>query len=266
MQSLIEFTDKHPAGSRQLLHGVLLSTVLGIAATASIGAAPWWLFVIWLLLYLVVALAFELMLGQRQAAIVHQVRSGSDYEMVARDLEAIDELIGRAQQIELLTGTLKTFTERSANIKALYERHRAGAQVRLLMMAPQGDGVQSAAAERSYRGAPLRVDDLRQEIAKGIGRLLLEFPQDVLSQILRLYTGSPHSAIARYGDCYIVTMYTFGRGGSSPTFALQRPQHKAFCQALDRGFQELWEAKSTIRLDVQLIRTLGLESVENSPS
>lgn len=54
--SLGDFIGAHPTGSRLFLHSVLLSTVLGVAAAATADAAPWWLVVIWLLLYLVAVL------------------------------------------------------------------------------------------------------------------------------------------------------------------------------------------------------------------
>ena len=198
-------------------------------------------------------------LKQPPDALAFPLFSGPDAEAVARFLPPVDEMITCSQRIELLAGTPKTFTERSANIKGLHERHRAGAHVRLLVMAPQGDGVRIATAERRDRDARGDAEDLRQEITQSINRLLLEFSRDEFRQILRLYTGSPHLAVARYDDQYIVAVYTHGRGGSSPSLAFRRGPHQAFCQALDRGFQELWGARSTITLDT-VDGAVGIES------
>lgn len=249
MRRFREFIAHRPSGSRQLLHGVLLGTVLGVVATATAGAVPWSLAVIWFLLYLLAALVLELLLMELREAPVSHVYSGSDYAAVSHALVAVDDLIATSDQIELLSGTLKTFTERSANIAALYQRHRTGVPVRLLSMSPQGEGLRIAAAERRDRGGQIDVDDLRREINQSIQRLLLVFPFDELKHVLRFYVGSPHLAVARYGEQYIVTAYTFGRGGSSPCIALQRTQHTAFCAGLDLGFQELWNAASTVSLE-----------------
>jgi hypothetical protein len=249
VRRLREFVTEHPSGSRQFLHGVLLGTVLGVVATATAGAIPWSLAVIWFLLYLLAALVLELLLVEPREAPIPHVYSGSDFAAVSHALMAEDELIATSDRIELLSGTLKTFTERSANIAALYQRHRTGVPVRLLLMSPQGEGLRIAAAERRDRGGGIDVDDLRREINQSVERLLLIFPFKELKQVLRFYAGSPHSAVARYGEQYILTVYTFGRGGSSPSIALQRPQHTDFCKGLDLGFHELWNAESTVALE-----------------
>jgi len=250
MHFLKRYLGRHPTGSRYFLHTLLPTTVLGVVAAASAGSAPWFIAVIWFLCYLIAALVLELLLRQPQDELVRRVVSGPDAEAVYRSLASVEEMIACSHRVELLAGTLKTFTERSANIKALHERHRAGAHVRLLVMAPRGEGVRIANAERGDRVNQVDAEDLSDEITRSINRLLLEFSRAELREILRLYTGSPHLAMTRYDDQYIMTMYTHGRGGSSPSLAIRRGgPHEAFCEALDRGFQELWEAPSTTTLD-----------------
>jgi hypothetical protein len=245
---------EHPAGSRQSLHITLVGALLGALVTVSTGSSTWWQMATWTLSYLVLALALELILRADTAEGRHAaVGSGSDIHAL-RSLEPINELVARADRIELLSGTLKTFTERSANIRALYDRHVAGTPVRVLVMAPTGEGARLSAEERQARGSLMQADDLRREIVQSIN----DFEPAMLAQLLRLYPGSPHSSVSRFGNRYIVTVYTFARGGSSPALTLCRPDHDSFCDGLDRGFQELWSAPSTMRVDCALLEEFGL--------
>jgi hypothetical protein len=247
--SLPASIERHPARARLLFHSVFSSTVLAVIASASAGSASWSIAVIWLLVYLSSALALELFVERVRRGSVSRLVTGKDVATLSRSLPPVEEMIAGSSRIEVLASTLKTFTEPLANIRALRERHRDGAHVRLLVLAPQGTGVEIAAAEHRDRGDRVEAGDLRQEIAQSIKRLLIEFSPDELKQILRLYTGSPHMAVTRCEDQYILVAYTHGRGGSSPSLALRRGPHEAFCEGLDRGFQELWEAPSTVSFD-----------------
>ena len=64
-----------------------------------------------------------------------------------------EALLEAADNVDIMGGTLKTFVEHNAAIRALHDRYRAGAQVRILLMEPGSWGSQLAVKERRARGA-----------------------------------------------------------------------------------------------------------------
>lgn len=239
-------------------HAIALSGLLGLAVTVTAGGARPWLVLAWAGVYGVAALAIELGL-RRVDAQFGRVFTASDNDGVRRVLGPTKALLEAADSVDILGGTLKTFVEHNAAIRALHDRHRARAQVRILLMEPGTWGTRQAVEERRARGATTPEDMFDREILDTLRRLADEFSPAVLCDVVRLYPTSRRASVHRYGDRYIVTLYTFGRGASSPTLTLRRQGHEAFCGGLDQGFTELWEAGTTRRLNAALLGELGVE-------
>jgi hypothetical protein len=239
-------------------HVIALGGLVGLAVTVTAGGAGPWLLLAWAGVYGVAAVAIELGL-RRVDAQSGRVLTAGDNEGVRRAVGPTKALLEAADSVDILGGTLKTFVEHNAAIRALYDRYRARAQVRILLMEPGNWGSRLAVEERRARGATTTDDMIDREILETLQRLADEFSPAVLCDVVRLYPTSRRTSVHRYGDRYIVTLYTFGRGASSPTLTLRRPGHEAFCSALDEGFAELWNAGTTQRLNAALLGELGIE-------
>ncbi|HEX8085007.1 MAG TPA: hypothetical protein VF529_12015 [Solirubrobacteraceae bacterium] len=242
---------------RGAFHAIAVSGLLGLAVTVTAGGARPWLLLAWAGVYGVTALAMELGL-RRVHARSGRVITASDNDGVRHVLGPTKALLEAADSVDILGGTLKTFVEHNAAIRALHDRHRARAQIRILLMEPGNWGSRLAVEERRARGATTPDDMYDREILDTLQRLADEFSPAVLCDIVRLYPTSRRVSVHRYGDRYIVTIYTVGRGSSSPTLTLRRQGHEAFCSALDQGFAELWNARTTLRLDAALLTKLGI--------
>lgn len=229
-------------------HVIALSGLLGLSVTVSAGGARPWLLLAWAAVYGVAALAIELGL-RRVDAQSRRIFTSADNDGVRPVVGPTRALLEAADSVDILSGTLKTFVEHNAAIRALHDRYRARTQVRILLMEPGNWGSRLAVEERRARGATTPDD---REILDTLQRLADEFSPAVLCDVVRFYPTSRRASVHRYGDRYIVTLYTFGRGASSPTPTLRRQGHEAFCGALDQGFAELWNAGTTQRLNAAL--------------
>jgi hypothetical protein len=243
---------------RGSFHVIALSGLLGLAVTVTAGGARPWLLLAWAGVYGVAALAIELGL-RRVDAQSGRVFTAGDNDGVRRVVGPTKALLEAADSVDILAGTLKAFVENNAAVRALHDRYRARAQVRILLMEPGNWGSRQAVEERRARGATTPDDMFDREILDTLQRLADEFSPAVLCDVVRLYPTSRRASVHRYGDRYIVTLYTFGRGASSPTLTLRRQGHEAFCSALDQGFAELWNAGTTQRLNAALLGELGIE-------
>jgi hypothetical protein len=242
---------------RDPFHAIALSGLLGLAVTVTAGGARLPLLLLWVGIYGVAALAIELS-SRSVDARSRRVLTAGDNDGVRHVLRPTPDLLEAADSIDIVGGTLRTFVEHNAAVRALHDRHRAGAQIRILLMKPDSWGTQLAVEERRARGVTTPDDMFDREILDTLRRLADEFSPAVLYGIARLYPTSRRTSVHRYGDRYIVTVYTFGRGSSSPTLTLRRQGHESFCSALDQGFEELWNARTTLRLDPALMERLGL--------
>ena len=239
-------------------HVIALGGLLGLAVTVTPGGARPWLLLAWTGVYGVAALAIELGLRQVDAQY-GRVFTAGDNDGVRSVVGPTKALLEAADSVDILGGTLKTFVEHNVAIRALHDRYRARAQVRILLMEPGNWGSRLAVEERRARGATTPDDMFDREILDTLRRLVDEFSPAVLCDVVRLYPTSRRTSVHRYGDRYIVTLYTFGRGASSPTLTLRRQGHEAFCSALDQGFAELWNAGTTQRLNAARLGELGIE-------
>jgi hypothetical protein len=242
MGKALEALRQRPRSARGFAHSVMLGSVLGVLVSFMSNQLGAWLLVTWLLGYTAATLALELALQAGKRTLI----SGGDYRNVVSRLGQVETFIAGANSVDLMAGTLKTFTERRADIHSLHNRFRAGCTVRILVMNPNGDGVHAMANERQAQRSNIMPEDLSNEIRQSLKRLLLEFSPDELASILRFYRGNPHSSLQRFGGLYIITLYTFGRGGSSPAIAVSRSDNAEFCDLIDRGFSELWNSPTTV--------------------
>jgi hypothetical protein len=242
---------------RGSFHVIALSGVLGLAATVTAGGASPWLLLAWVAAYGTAALAVELGLRRVDARSGRVLTSG-DNDGVRRALGPTKALLDAADSVDILAGTLKSFAQHRASVRALHDRHRASVRIRILLMEPGGWGSRLAVEERRERGATTPDDLFNREILDTLQRLADELSPAVVCDIVRLYPADRRVSVHRYGDRYILTIYTFGRGGSSPTITLRRQGHEAFCSVLDEGFAELWNAGTTLRLDAALLGKLRI--------
>lgn len=184
--------------------------------------------------------------------------AGSQFALM-QSLEPLWERLGRAQKIDLLGGTYKTFTDRAENLSALSKGIKSGCEVRILMLHPEGDGMADVVRSRNELGRILRDGLISEEIKNSIGRLLEVVGLETTLKILKLYNSAPRFSFYRIDSEYLVTIYTFGRGASSPAMYLDAKHgHNEICRSFDRGFRELWEAPSTIAVTKDLLRQFQL--------
>ncbi len=67
---------------------------------------------------------------------------------------------------------------------------------------------------------------------------------------IRLYREHPTYSMHCFGVRWILTVYTLGRGASSPALSFSETDAtKAFTEGLRQGFDELWRAPTTEALD-----------------
>ena len=174
----------------------------------------------------------------------------------------LKELIAQASDVFILGGTLKSFTDDESNLTALRRLREEGKRVRILLLNPDGEACRQR--ERDRLSAKRPDADQAQEALLSVARIVFGLritpgdPAEAKS-ILRWYDALPHNAIYKLGTTYVINMYRFGRGRSSPALIVERTRrHAAFCDALDRGFDDLWNAERTIAVPVQEVLDRGV--------
>lgn len=198
-----------------------------------------------------VLLGMRLLMGLLvwQAKQPINISRGSYSQLWERLQTPVPQLIEGADQIQILGGTLVDLVRHDATLEALAIAASQGKRIEIVILDPKADILETIAAERaetSKETAEEALDRLRQECKFSIQRLLGNLPRNTVEQGLRLSSAMPHHALQRYGDQFLFTAYTFGRGGSSPSMHLVRsPANKSFCKGLERGFDELWKSGST---------------------
>ena len=168
--------------------------------------------------------------------------------------KSLTEIISESDEIDILCDTLKTFSDDESRIKAINRRIDEGARVRILVVDPDAESVirELCFARSANKGASIGEADIQAEIRASIARfarVLGDAKSKGGAGVLRKYSHYPTCAIYRFDDRYMVCSYTFGRGGSSPAFSMVRGEaNAAFLDGLDRGFSELWNAKTSVPL------------------
>jgi len=172
---------------------------------------------------------------------------GSQTALTRREsVPSFVEMIEESENIWLLGGTFKTFTDDSRNLEALarfYARRSSGLQI--LMMHPEGQGLESTARARRARGKGDSVITLQMEIAQSLNRFVDYLGPQCVRQIY-VFKEHPTYAMYKFGNKWIVTVYTLGRGASSPAMYFKEiDSTREFCQGLERGFNDVRDAETT---------------------
>lgn len=163
---------------------------------------------------------------------------------------SVTELIQRSSKIDILCDTLKSFSDDESRIKAINKKIDDGASVRILLLDHESSTILKALcnARSVNKGVIYTEDNMKSEVLdslKRFERFLGGAKMNGGGGVIRRYAHYPTCAIYRFDDFYMVCPYTFGRGGSSPAFLLSRSElNDGFCDGLDQGFDELWNASS----------------------
>jgi hypothetical protein len=166
----------------------------------------------------------------------------------------LPSLIRESNAVDLLGGTFKSFTDRAENIDALRSVLDRDAPVRILIMHPDSQANALRAQDRKARGVTTSVERLAHEVLVSLMRFVDHLGVDTTMQSVRLYDSLPHNAVYRLGTFYLVNLYTFGRGGSSPALGFPRNEETAdLCAALDASFNDQWAASSTHALQSDIL-------------
>lgn len=266
---------------RASLYWTVVAAALGLAIAISQGAMGGSLAVIWALVLVIVVVAYEGLVRQgpamtdtldaRTLAPVPDLVPvpdtvpgeaacifGSSYSDLEHQMpDSVDELIASSGEkgVSILGGTFGTFAKVEANVRALKTLIEAGIPVRLLMLDPYARGVTLLADQKQQRGQSIEAVDLEREIRISLKRLHDHLGTDALMKHCRLYTHIPRNSVYCLGTAYVVTIYKFGAGASSPCIFLRRSTVTApFCDALDSTFNDIWNAPMTRPFEVHDLR------------
>lgn len=110
INKLLAVIRRNPGSTRVFSQSVMLASALGVVVTFIDGQLNGWPVVTWLLGYATATTALELVLRTGRGVAI----SGGDYQEVADQLDSAAMLIEAANEIDILSGTLRTFTERRA--------------------------------------------------------------------------------------------------------------------------------------------------------
>lgn len=166
-----------------------------------------------------------------------------------RRIPEFHTLVSEATELLLLGGTMKTLTDDARTVEAIHGAVKAGKSVRILLMHPHGEGVTSTARARKTAGKSVTEADLRSEIKTSIARLI-DCCGPGVQHSIRLYREHPTYSMHCFGSRWVLTVYTLGRGASSPAlFFTESAATSEFARGLRKGFDELWGAPTTSTLD-----------------
>lgn len=174
--------------------------------------------------------------------------SGSQLQLLKRsDIPSLASMIASADQIQILGGTLKTFTDDSDALDALRRFCETNpSRLRILMMHPESEGLKSTARARQARGKSDTAESLGSETLHSLNRLRDALGDSIIRDI-SVYCEHPTYSLQRFGRFMMVTIYTLGRGASSPALFVERTDgNRDFFDALLRGFNEVWGAATSV--------------------
>lgn len=186
--------------------------------------------------------------NQSQAESPFAVVRSSYGELIRSMPVRLSTMIENAAEIQILGGTMIEFVRQEDALEALAVALSRGAKIEIIMLNPKADILRAIAAERAERSnksAQAIRNRLKEECEFSLERLLATVPSDAAGQILRLSAVMPHHGFSRYDDSYLLTTYTFARGGSAPSALFRKTVKNApLCTGLTRGFAELWTSGS----------------------
>lgn len=194
------------------------------------------------------------LLSHESKAVVYAIGQSK----ILKSVDAHCDILDGARQAKLLADTFKSFVDDAQNLVALKALLGRGGSLRILLMNPDGDGVNHTARARVDNGRLDSPASLRAEIRQSLRRLLHHLSQDEVCACVRLYEYPAFYAAYLIDNTAFVTIFTYGRGGSSPTlFETNATAPSELWRGLDRGFDELWTAPSTIALTKGYLEQLG---------
>ena len=179
----------------------------------------------------------------------HKVIFAKSQLDLIRQLPEFHQLVSDASELLLLGGTMKTLTDDARTMAAIKQAVLEGRPIRILLMHPNGGGVESTVRARRTSGKSVTEDDLRMEIKTSVGRLI-DFCGPTIQNSIRLYREHPTFSMHCFGMKWILTVYTIGRGASSPAIFFTETQSTSnFVRGLRQGFDELWRAPTSSALE-----------------
>lgn len=183
------------------------------------------------------------------------------------DLPSLHSLIDSSDSILILGGTLKTFTDDSENLSALARHFAQNRPLRILAMHPDSQAIVSTARARAARSRSDTPASLASEVETSLARLTHALGDGALRHIA-LYKEHPTFSLYKLGDQCLLTVYTIGRGASSPAiWFTESEDRKQFVKSLCRGFDELWSAKSTQLAENHMYnRARGSDAQQTAPA
>ena len=159
------------------------------------------------------------------------------------DIDASDE-------VRILSDTLKSFTDNQDNLDALKRLRARDGRLHVLLMSPTSNGLKVSARARSELGRLDTAASLSHEVLGSLRRLCSTLGAPCFHSCVRLYDYPAYYASYIFGKAAFLTMFTYGRGGSSPSFYLPASGgHDAMLQAYRKAFDETWGAASTKIID-----------------
>lgn len=238
---------------RGWVYGIAVSTLVGLFIAYSAAQLSLTLLIIWAGIIIIISIVLEVVILLANTISSVPLFSSSQLSLTDR-FGALIPFINESKKIDILCDTLKSFSDRDDRLQALKKKIDSGAYVRILVMHPNGAGVCEMYNSRKARDVPINSDTLKVEIKASLSRVVKAFGKKKASELVRLYHHPPTIAVYRFDDHYAVACYTFGRGGSSPAFYIANDEYKKeFCNSLNRGFQELWDAPTTKPFSIDLL-------------
>jgi len=234
-----------------ILGGLLVTLAIGQVHGVSLHLSP----AVWVVSVCLAVLAVRVVVELLIASPAHKIDEspvailrGSYGELIRSMPTPLPALIDSAAEIQILGGTMIEFVRQEDALEALGGAVSRGAKIEIIMLDPEADVLGAMAAERAERSSATAQairDRLKGECAFSLERLLAAVPSGAADQILRLSAAMPHHAFSRYGDSYLLTTYTFARGGSAPSILFKKTAaNDPLCAGLTRGFAELWTSSS----------------------
>lgn len=228
-----------------ILAGLAVSILLGQVQPTTVRVTG----IAWVGIVCAVLLAVRLLIGLLIWRLTKPIGDayGSYSKLVDNLPTPVPVLIQRADHIQILGGTLIELVRQTATLEQLAIASSRGVKIEIIMLDPAAEILKVIAAERaeSSEETPERaLARLIDECEFSIRRLCSYLPQQVVDRSLLLSSAAPHHAFQRYGDCYLLTAYTFAHGGFSPSMSLTRSAaNEPLCSGLTKGFEDLWKSR-----------------------
>ena len=243
-KQLVEFLKS----GRTWIYGVIVPSIVGLIIAVTTDGMGFQMFLVWTLFFLLLVAVYEGFLRQRSIQDTETYFAGSANGLYKLLPHSLADMIRNAgpDGVAIMGGALGGFAINRENTEALGSLSRQGAPVQILMLDPEGPGVERLADQRRQVGSSVTGPELRAEIRTSLKHLRDQLGPSNMYQSCRLYSHTPRNAIYRIGDSYVVTVYRFGGGGSSPSLFLTRNEaNDAFCNGLDRSFRDTWNSETS---------------------